>query len=279
MSSGSTQQVTIWNTAHILKPCSTAVTIRTTCILSARRIYVSLNSINHLVFVTQTAACLVSGKNECLYIIYINLGASKSQNCSVRFHETRSPDTEHCCTILCLRFRAALIYINNCPTWCNTEQFIYYSASSLYMFRVSATLIIKDTQNCNYSLRYWSATSLQHGPAWPSWRGVAAQKIWPVLEAVFTVLCTPGDGCGWHPKHVKWTRRIINRLLCVATRWTIIASNTALQSMSRLNSSNSDSLSHSGSSSQPCALSPDHMHFVTTILTPQAAAVFGAVPA
>jgi len=49
---------------------------------------------------------------------------------------------------------------------------------------------------------------------WPRWRGVAVQKIWPVPEAVVTVLCTPDDGCIWHPKHVEWTRRIINRLLC-----------------------------------------------------------------
>jgi len=40
--------------------------------------------------------------------------------------------------------------------------------------------------------------------------------------AVVTVLCTPGDGCGWHPKHVEWTCRIINRLLCVASRRTIV---------------------------------------------------------
>ena len=57
--------------------------------------------------------------------------------------------------LLCLRFRASLIYINNCPTRCNTKQSIYYSASSLYMFRVSTTPIIRSTQNCNYSLRYW----------------------------------------------------------------------------------------------------------------------------
>ena len=38
-----------------------------------------------------------------------------------------------------------------------------------------------------------------------------------VPEAVFAVLWTPDDGCGWHPKHVKR----INRLLCVAPRWTI----------------------------------------------------------
>jgi len=54
--------------------------------------------------------------------------------------------------------------------------------------------------------------------AWPCWREVAA----PVPEAIVTVLCTPDDGCGWHPKHVEWTCRIINRLLCVAYRWTFI---------------------------------------------------------
>ena len=60
------------------------------------------------------------------------------------------------------------------------------------------------------------------GQAWPRWREVAGQKIWPVPEAVVTVLCTPDDVCGWYPKHVEWTCRIINRLLCVASRWTII---------------------------------------------------------
>jgi len=58
---------------------------------------------------------------------------------------------------------------------------------------------------------------------WPRWREVAAQKIWPLLEAVVTVLCTPDDGCVWHPKHVEWTCRIIDRLLCVASRWTVIS--------------------------------------------------------
>jgi len=66
-------------------------------------------------------------------------------------------------------------YINTCPTSCNTKQSIYYSASSLYMFRVSTTPIIRSTQNCNYSLRYSAATSLQRGQACPRWREVAAQ--------------------------------------------------------------------------------------------------------
>jgi len=85
----------------------------------------------------------------------------------------------------CLWFRASLIYINNCPTRCN-------------------------------ELPPSNATK------WPRWREVAAPKIWPVPETVVTVLCTLDDGCGWHPKHVEWTCRIINRLLCVASRWTII---------------------------------------------------------
>ena len=100
----------------------------------------------------------------------------------------------------------------------------------LYMFRVSTTPIIRSTQNCNYSLRYWSYFYVQLPPsnvadlgqAWPHWREVDAQKLWPVPEALVTVLCTPDDGCGWPPKHVEWTCRIINRLLCVASRWTII---------------------------------------------------------
>ena len=50
---------------------------------------------------------------------------------------------------LCLWFRVSLIHINNCPMRCHTKQCIYYSASSLYMFRVSTTPIIRSTQKCN----------------------------------------------------------------------------------------------------------------------------------
>ena len=115
--------------------------------------------------------------------------------------------------ILCFWFRAPLIYINNCPMRRSTKQSIYYSASSLYMFRVLTTPIIRSTQNSNYSLRYGAATSslatLQGGSR-------------TVPEAVVTVLCTPDNGYSWHSKHVEWTCRIINRLLCVASCWKII---------------------------------------------------------
>jgi len=122
---------------------------------------------------------------------------------------------------LYLCFRASLIYINNCPTRCNTKQSIYYSASPLYMFWVSTTPIMS-TQNCNYSLRCWSYFLCNYlPPTWPSLATLEGGSC-KVPEAVVTVLCTPDDGCGWHPKHVRWTCWIINRLLCVASCWTII---------------------------------------------------------
>jgi len=78
-----------------------------------------------------------------------------------------------------LSFRNKIGNINNCPTRFNTKQSIYYSASSLYMYRVSTTPIITRTQNCNYSFRYWSYSFVQLPPSkltWPRWRKVAAQK-------------------------------------------------------------------------------------------------------
>jgi hypothetical protein len=91
--------------------------------------------------------------------------SASQRNCIFSMKATR---------ILYLWFRASLICINNCPTRCNTTQSIYYSPGSLYMFRVSATPIIRSTQNCNYSLRYCAATSLQRGQACLE---LAAQKI------------------------------------------------------------------------------------------------------
>ena len=66
-----------------------------------------------------------------------------------------------------------------------------------------------------------AASSLQDGQAWSRWREVSAQNIRQLPETVVTVLCTD-DECGWHPKHAERTCRIINRLLCAASCWTII---------------------------------------------------------
>ena len=52
--------------------------------------------------------------------------------------------------------------------------------------------------NCHI---FSAANSLQRVQAWPTWREVAT-----VSEAVVTVMCTPDDGCGWHPKHIECRR-------------------------------------------------------------------------
>ena len=116
-------------------------------------------------------------------------------------------------------FHASLICINNCPTRWNTKQSIYYSASSLYMFRVSTTPIIKSTQNCNCSLRDWAYFLCSYLPQ--ASLATLEGGSCTVPEAVVTVLCNPDDGCGWHPKHVEWTCRKIKRELCVLSRWTV----------------------------------------------------------
>jgi len=46
-------------------------------------------------------------------------------------------------------------------------------------------------------------------PMWPSLATLEVRSCTP--EAVVTVLCTPDDGCGWHPKHVQWICRTINK--------------------------------------------------------------------
>ena len=98
--------------------------------------------------------------------------------------------------LLCVWFRASLIYINSCPTRCITKQSVYYFASSLYMIRVSTAPIISSTQNCNYSLRYRSYFLCSYlTPTWPSLATLEGGSC-TVPEAVVTVLCSPDDGCG-----------------------------------------------------------------------------------
>ena len=94
--------------------------------------------------------------------------------------------------ILHLWLRASLIYINNCPTRCNTKQSIYYSAGSLYMFRVWNTPIIRSTQNCNYSLRYWSYFLCSYLP-----------PVWPSLATLEEGSCSTG-GCSYSFVHSWW---------------------------------------------------------------------------
>ena len=79
-------------------------------------------------------------------------------------------------------------YVNKCPTSCNNMQLPHSSVANL------ATL-------------EWSTCTTK----------------WLVPVAVTTVLCTPDDGCGRHPKHVEWScSKIKYRLRIVASRWTFI---------------------------------------------------------
>ena len=124
--------------------------------------------------------------------------------------------------LLCLWFRASLIYINNCPTRCNTKQSIILEIhSTCFGCRPHPSSGVHKTVTTASGTVQLPHSNVAKLPM-PRWREGAAQKIWPVPEAVDTVLCTPDDGSGWHPKHVKWTCRIINRLLCVASLWAII---------------------------------------------------------
>ena len=49
----------------------------------------------------------------------------------------------------------------------------------------------------------WATTFHQRGQ-WPRWRKIVAQILWPVPEAIVTVLCTPDYGCNGYPNHVEW---------------------------------------------------------------------------
>ena len=121
---------------------------------------------------------VIKAKYSCVYTLRINIARMNIRGVKSFYvlREISLAFPKDVIVILCLWVRASLIYTNNCPTSCNTKQSIYYSACSLYMFRVSTIPIIRSTQNCNYSLRYCAATSLQRGQACPRWKEVAAQK-------------------------------------------------------------------------------------------------------
>jgi len=113
-------------------------------------------------------------------------------------------------SILCLWFRASLIYVNNCPTRCNTKQSVYCSASSLYMFRVSTTPIIRSTQNCNYSLRYWSYFLCSYfPPTWPKFRVLTTPIIRSTQNCNYSLRYWSYFLCGLPPSNVAklaWPR-------------------------------------------------------------------------
>jgi len=86
--------------------------------------------------------------------------------------------------------------------------YLLFYKFTLYVSGVNHTYQEYGTQNCNYSLRYWSYFLCSYlpptWPSWPCWREVAAQKIWSVPEAVGTAVA-------------QWLRRC-------ATNWKVAGS-------------------------------------------------------
>ena len=111
---------------------------------------------------------------------------------------------------LCLWFRASLIQRNATQ---GSVFIILQFHSTCFGFQPHPSTGVRETVTTASGTGhiFCAATSIQRG-----------QASLATLEAVVTVLCTSDDGRGWHPKHVEWTCRIINRLLCVASRWTVI---------------------------------------------------------
>ena len=93
-------------------------------------------------------------------------------------------------------------------------------------FGMSTTPIIRSTQNCNYSLRYWSYVLCSYLP--PMWSSLATLEGGSCKQNMTNIgCCSYSFVYSWWwvwltTKHVEWTCRIINRLLCVASRCTII---------------------------------------------------------
>ena len=92
---------------------------------------------------------------------------------------------------------------------------IYFTAKSLYMFRVPNAPIIRSTKPVTAASgtghNTGTATSPQRCLIRQRWTEVAVPILWPVPEAAVTVFSTPDDGCGRHPKHVEWFCSEINR--------------------------------------------------------------------
>ena len=78
-----------------------------------------------------------------------------------------------------------------------TVYFIYIW-KLLYMFRVLPPPIIKSANNCIYSIWYLSDRYC----SLPLQRQVAV-TVWQIPNAVDTVVCAPGNGWRYHPKHVE----------------------------------------------------------------------------
>jgi hypothetical protein len=73
------------------------------------------------------------------------------------------------------------------------------------MFQGVTPPILRSTYNCNYSIWHFSNCLCY---LLLSWRRnfqlrKLAETVWPVPDAVITIICAPEDGWSNHPKHVE----------------------------------------------------------------------------
>jgi len=124
---------------------------------------------------------------------------------------------------ICIQFN---FHVHTSVLYFVQEQFFYYS------FKESGSCVLITVQQdatqsslfifCKFTLHVSGVNHTHHQQYTKASLATLEGGNGTVLETAVTVLCTPDDGCVWHPKHVEWTCRIINRLLCVASHWTII---------------------------------------------------------
>jgi len=89
---------------------------------------------------------------------------------------------------------------------------LLYFCKLIYMFWVVTPPIIRSTYNCNYSI--WHRSNFGKCSVWSQlkMRGMypsllpshtAFSEVWPVPDAVITVICAPDYWWSYHPKHVE----------------------------------------------------------------------------
>ena len=102
-------------------------------------------------------------------------------------------------------------------SWNVTIYSLLYFCKLLYTFRVVTPSIIRSTYNCNYSIWHGSSRLCYLPLSRRSWNATIysllyfckllytfrVERVWPVPDAVITVICAPDDGWSYHPKHVE----------------------------------------------------------------------------
>jgi len=81
---------------------------------------------------------------------------------------------------------------------------VFYVYGSVHRWSISIIVQRDATQSSLFIILQVHCTCFGYQASLATLEGGSCTKIWPVPKAVVIVLCTPDDGCGWHPKYVEW---------------------------------------------------------------------------